>query len=247
MKLCEDRWLADIMDRPCFRLDLAADPNITASPIGERLRSHPTAFCYAKVGAEDVRAIQALSAVGFFVCDVNVVFERTALKSTDTAPSTVDIAECSAADSDGVLAIAGSCFRFSRFHLDPLVPALVANAIKREWVRSYIGRTRGDRLFVARVGGAPIGFLASLVTRAPSGSHATIDLVGVASTGHNNGIGGALCDAFIAHYTEVDSLNVGTQAANIASVRMYEKRGFRLRASQYVLHLHVRNGHVLAA
>jgi ribosomal protein S18 acetylase RimI-like enzyme len=31
---------------------------------------------------------------------------------------------------------------------------------------------------------------------------------------------------------------VGTQAANIPSVRLYESLGFRLRSSQYVLHHH---------
>jgi len=34
------------------------------------------------------------------------------------------------------------------------------------------------------------------------------------------------------------TLRVGTQVANIPSTRLYEKAGFRLRASHYVLHAH---------
>jgi hypothetical protein len=48
--------------------------------------------------------------------------------------------------------------------------------------------------------------------------------------------------AFVEHYRGRGALLVGTQVANIPSVRLYERMGFSLSSSQYVLHLHVEKG-----
>ena len=50
---------------------------------------------------------------------------------------------------------------------------------------------------------------------------------------------------FAEHYRDVNELIVGTQVANVPSVQLYESLGFRLKSSQYVLHMHVREGELL--
>jgi ribosomal protein S18 acetylase RimI-like enzyme len=96
---------------------------------------------------------------------------------------------------------------------------------------------------VARDGGQAVGFLAALATQSEGRRIAVIDLVGVAPAHQRRRIGRALTIAFIEHYRgSAAALQVGTQVANTASVRLYERLGFSLLHSQYVLHLHVQSG-----
>ena len=238
MKLAADTWLAEIMQRPAFRVELAEDDD--ASDVADALTGHRSeragAFYYAKVPCTRVSQVGELCRAGFRPIDVNLTFDR----GVDPAPERalaagLIIRACTPADEEGALTVAGSAYRFSRFHLDPRVPSDVAHRIKREWARNYVKGVRGDRLFVAVVDGAVAGFLAAL----KSDVGATIDLVGVAASHQQRGIGTALAHAFIEHYRKsVPKLHVGTQAANIPSVKMYERMGFTLAGSSYVLHLH---------
>ena len=171
--------------------------------------------------------------------DTNVVFDlsRPPLGVVAAAPD-VTVGDAAPEQKEAVLAIAGSAFRYSRFHLDPRVPAELANRIKRDWVANYFAKQRGDRLLVASRGGRPVGFLAALRAERT----AVIDLIAVAGGEQRRGVGEALVGAFARAYADAAARIVGTQVANIPSVRFYEKLGFSLKQSQYVLHLSVRAG-----
>jgi ribosomal protein S18 acetylase RimI-like enzyme len=70
--------------------------------------------------------------------------------------------------------------------------------------------------------------------------------MGVDRPEQGQGAGHRLVETFIGESAGgCDRLRVGTQLANIPSIRLYEKCGFRLAASEYVLHAHVREGRVL--
>jgi ribosomal protein S18 acetylase RimI-like enzyme len=183
----------------------------------------------SRVPAEDVAAAEELVDAGFRVVDVNVTLEREGgegLSGTSVAPATAD-------QHDALLEVAGSCFRYSRFHLDPRIPAQLAHRVKREWVRSYVEGRRGIELLAAGTD----GFLAAL--EAPDGAR-VIDLVGVASAARGRGLGESLVGAFAQrHGGDGRTLRVGTQVANVPSLRLYEKLGFRIVSASYVLHRHV--------
>ncbi len=142
-----------------------------------------------------------------------------------------------------VLDIAASCFRYSRFHLDPHVPDEVANRIKHDWVLNYIRKKRGERLLVASIDGRPVGFLAVLTSEFDGKRVETIDLMGVSEAFQKQGVGKALVGYFIQQYEDrCDFLQVGTQAANIPSMRLYQSLGFSIVGTRYAMHLHVRDG-----
>jgi len=68
----------------------------------------------------------------------------------------------------------------------------------------------------------------------------TIDLVAVAPSFQQKGVGRALVHFFLARYgSGCDRLQVGTQIANVASCRLYEASGMRIERAEYVLHMHV--------
>jgi ribosomal protein S18 acetylase RimI-like enzyme len=138
---------------------------------------------------------------------------------------------------DAVLRIAASSFVYSRFHLDPAIPKETAHKVKRAWVNSYIHKMRGERLLVALLDGKPVGFLAVLATPEPG---RVIDLIGVDRAYQGRGVGRALVSFFIADSADrYPLLRVGTQVANVPSMRLYESLGFRIDETAYVLHAHV--------
>jgi ribosomal protein S18 acetylase RimI-like enzyme len=236
MKLAADNWLGEIMGRPAFRVELAENDAAVGAAMAQHRAERVGAFYYSKVPCSRVAQVAELCAAGFRPVDVNLSFER-GLEPLPSRIASVDVAvrSCTTADAAGALDVAGSAYRYSRFHLDPEVPDEVAHRIKREWAHNYIKGIRGDRLFVAVVGDQVAGFLAAL----KGDAGATIDLVGVATSHQRRGIGAALVRAFVDYYrTTVPRLFVGTQAANVPSVRMYEQLGFTLTGSSYVLHLY---------
>jgi len=216
-----DAWLSDVMARPVWRVD-------GSGAIDELVRM--PGFYFAKVATDRVADVRTLTSAGFAVIDTAVTFELTHEVEVKTA---IEVRECSDADGEAVLAIAGSAFRYSRFHLDPQVPLEVAHHVKREWIANYVRKQRGDALLVAHFKGKPAGFLAALVSHGT----AAIDLVAVAPDAHGQGIGSALCAAFAQRYAGMPRI-VGTQVVNVPSIRMYTKLGYELARSQYVLHLH---------
>jgi len=216
-----DAWLAEVMRRPVFRVDGSGSAESLATPPG---------FYFAKVASDRVADVRALERRGFGVVDVNVTFE---LQRAVAGSSEVTVGLLADGEADAVLAIAGSAFRYSRFHLDPEVGAELAHHVKREWIRNYVRGVRGDGLLVARLAGKPVGFLAPLVANGT----AVIDLVAVATEAHGRGVGTALVAAFCARYPSLPRV-VGTQVANVPSIRLYTKLGFALARSQYILHLH---------
>ena len=147
-------------------------------------------------------------------------------------------------DRAKVARIAGSVFRYSRFHLDPLVPAGVADAIKSSWAGNYFDGKRGDGMVVAEEDGKVIGFLQLL--RAPQ-DRLIIDLIGVDPARQGHGLGREMI-LHGARHGIGDSwiparIIVGTQAANTPSVRLYESLGLRLSSAQYVAHHHGQRTH----
>lgn len=198
----------------------------------------PGSLYYSKLPTSDVAMAQALTGIGFAPVDVAVTLSRHT-RPPESRSAEVEIAPALPEHHEAVVAIAGTAFRWTRFHLDPLLPDDLADRVKREWVRNCLGGGRGIGVKVALAGGRVAGFLAVLEARRAEGVARVIDLVAVHPEFQGQGFGGALVEAFIRdNGPQADTLLVGTQAANIASIALYEKHGFRVCETQYVLHLH---------
>lgn len=221
----EDAWLTGLFGRPVSRVEPGADVSTLPSP----------GFAYAKVPVSGVAEVSRLEAAGFRVVDVNMTFAR---EGGDVPAPAAAVVRVDAALAPAVLDIAGGCFRYSRFHLDPRVDDALADRIKREWVRSYAEGRRGHSLWAVLDGGKPAGFLAVLTAESGGKTQAVIDLIGVAKASQGRGLGRDLTRFFIREFSAHDELLVGTQAANAPSMRLYESCGFRASRAAYVLHRH---------
>lgn len=251
MKILEDPWLAAIMGHGVFKIGLdAADGTPGDDGAGwyepliwhQRLRTRGT--YYAKIDPTRINIVRQLGSLGFYVVDVNVTFgldrEKMLCPIQPKPGAGCRIGEVAAHLEDEVLAIARSCFRFSRFHQDPQIPNTIADQIKHDWILNYLRKQRGEQLWVATVDGRAAGFLAVIAGEAAGRRYRAIDLIGVAPAYQGRGIGQELAAFFIDTYRDqCDYLLVGTQIANLPSMRLYAKCGFALAQSAYVMHFHL--------
>lgn len=204
-----DPWLAERLGLPVFTVE------------EQDVRFRERAFYQAKVPCDALQRVHALEDDGFRVVDVNVTLERPA-GPLDTAGA-VPVADARPEHRAGVLALAEHDYTVSRFHLDPEIPDGVAGVIKRDWAAAVLDGERGERMLVA---GDAQGFLA--VTPGP-----TIDLIAVRTDARGSGIGRALVAALAPA-----PITVGTQVANTGALRFYERLGFSVTATRFVLHRH---------
>jgi ribosomal protein S18 acetylase RimI-like enzyme len=236
--LAPDAWLARTLGRPAFglRLPLPCAPQLAAA----LAQLSGEAFCFAKVPEGDGASSAALEGCGFRQVDTQVTLERAA-QPAPAAPRT-QVRHAEARDREAVLDIAGSCFRFSRFHQDERIGLQAAHAVKRAWMANCLDGKRGEEVLVALAEDRPVGFLAVLLAQ----DAAVIDLIGVATDSQRRAICAALVDAYLARWRgRAPRLRVGTQAVNAPSIALYEACGFRRVRETRVLHAHLRNGRPL--
>jgi ribosomal protein S18 acetylase RimI-like enzyme len=131
--------------------------------------------------------------------------------------------------------LARRSFDYSRFHLDSVIPASVADTIKAEWAGNYFAGQRGDEMVVAVMRGTVVGFL--LLLRGDKGV-LNVDLIAVDRDMRRKGISSDMIAYAESQCRNCSRILVGTQVANVPSIRLYEKIGFRLFASHYVFHYH---------
>jgi ribosomal protein S18 acetylase RimI-like enzyme len=233
-----DPWLSGLLQRQAFRLanDLPGNAELKTG------LSQAPLFVTAKPNAIDVETIGRLEDVGFRVVDTALTFDTAALR-TDVRMNGRDIRLARPDDRAGVAALAGRAFRLSRFHLDPMLPNRIADTIKASWADNFFDGRRGDGMVVGEKAGLIVGFLQLL--RSDNGV-LVIDLIAVAPEMVRHGIASAMIDFAWRNGTgngsRPSSLRVGTQAANIASCRLYESLGFRLCRAAVVLHHHGTGG-----
>lgn len=223
--IVQDRWLSDILDRPAWRVD-----SLIPDPAGAVRQSG--GFYYTRIPTGDVARLHAFEDAGFHVVDTAITLEA---KTSTLVPSDPAIARfAQPSDRAAVAAIAGSAFESSRLHLDPAIPNALADRSRAEWAGNFFAGTRGNAMVVADHNGEAAAFL--LLT-GPIDDTLTIDLIGVRRDARRRGLG-AGCIHFAAGAIASQRIRVGTQAANIPSLSLYESLGFHTVASDYVLHLH---------
>ena len=230
-RLATDAWLSGLLGRPAWTVV----PEGGAAPLSE-LSKPGAQFATARVDAADTVGAMALQAFGFRAVDMGLTLEAGRVEVANGGAARFAVP----GDRAAVEAIAGSAFRFSRFHLDPMLPKPLADKVKATWAANWFRGTRGDGMVVAEdPQGTVSGFLQ---LRWAAEERLVIDLIAVRQDCTRRGLARAMIGFVQSHGTgdarRPRGMIVGTQAANIASVRLYESLGFRLRDARFVLHHH---------
>ena len=234
--LQEDEWLASLFKRRVYRLKL--DPALIQAPasilreLSSRLQEGKV-FCYAKVGTADLGGMGILESLRFNLIETNVTLKKK-IGTTAGPAEEVDVRFAQDQDREGVKALAARNFIYSRFHMDPLIPRDLANEVKAGWAENFFFKKRGDNMVVAYEGASLAGFLQLLY----SGKDLVIDLIAVEEKFRHMGIARAMIHFAETALKEFEEMVVGTQIANVPSIRLYEKLGFRVASSVYTFHYH---------
>ena len=239
-ELVADPWLAEQIGRPVYRLEvmdlLTLGSQSAAATVRQRLKRLCTpTMVYARVPPEAVTVTAGLEQAGFRLVDTNVTLERLGL-SHDPATVQSGVRLARPEDEQAVVALARRSFQCSRFHLDPELDDRVADEIKAQWVANFFRGRRGDRLIVADSASGVAGFLLALEER-----HGTIviDLVAVDDQQRGRGIAADMTRFAQGCFPGLSRMRVGTQLANAAALRAYQKLGFTVSGAAYVFHQHL--------
>lgn len=239
-----DDWLTDVLGVESWNVFSATQIEAPAAPDLTEPLAGP-AFLTAKVPARNIHTVQRLSELGFYIVDTALTFR---FESRDipasvhrSAPDRLiwTVTDATPDDADSVGLIASEALTTSRFHLDPGITAARASMIKSAWARSLALGHRGIGCRVVRDANGVQGFLGTIQGKDGQGIF-IIDLIAVRSDSQGRGAGAALVRDFLIRAQAQGVLaQVGTQAANIAAVRFYERLGFTLVSTTYVMHAHV--------
>lgn len=234
-----DAWLSQHIGSDAYLLTVA--PSLITPPAESQSRARAElnqlkarrVFITAKIPVTDAAASAFLEEQGFRLIDTNLRFEKRPQRAAfPTGSSIVRLAE--PGDKEGIIALSRRSFRFTRFHQDPLIPTSLADEIKAQWAAGYFAGTRGNQMVVGIIDGRVAGF--TLLAASASGQ-VVIDLIAVDERHRRQGVAADMI-AYVESQIGTAMLIVGTQVANVPSVRLYEKLGFRLTDAQYVFHFH---------
>ncbi len=255
MKAIADSWLAGILQRDVYRLVI---DSVSAEQLKDNSRqwsdwiaqkpSSPT-FVYTKITTNALATVKLIEQWGFNLIDTNIVLDKSIsaiansggqaqtfnLKPSTFHPLQSLVRFATPADETQTVAVARENFIYSRFHLDTAIPRQVADTVKAEWVRNYFLGRRGQQMVVAEVEGRIVGFLQLLYRPDKS---LIIDLIAVDKTQRRKAIASDMIAFAEANCGEFTHIRVGTQLANVPSLRLYEKIGFRVAEAHYVFHYH---------
>ena len=234
-RLDPDTWLTEILGRPSWVVTTGG----TSSPPLRELTKPGPQFATAKIAAADTASVEFLQSGGFRVVDMVLTLDAEhPVAPGDSAAVRFAVPE----DRARVEAIAGKSFRYSRFHLDPHLPRTLADKVKATWAGNWFRGARGEGMVVCE---NPKGVVAGfLQLRWAPAERLVIDLIAVEAESARKGFARAMIGFAYARGTgdarRPRGMTVGTQAANIGSVRLYESLGFQLRDAKFVLHHHGR-------
>ena len=236
-----DKWLGETLGRPAYRVVVDAalvSGKARARPEHARLRrilrTRPV-FVYSRVRTGDLEAAGFLQDLGFRLVDTNLVFEKSIERRPRRVVGNRTARFAESTDEPQAVALARRAFTFSRFHVDPMIGRKTANRLKAEWVSNFFHGRRGEAMVVAVEREKIVGFLQLLRS---GDATLVIDLIAVDRKRRRRGVAAAMISFAEGHCRGAKRICAGTQVANVPSIRMYEKLGFKVSDVNNVFHYH---------
>ena len=194
-----------------------------------------------RVNLENPNDINAYELNHFHLADVLVTFHAkrsSPLPSVSSPNEAITIRPYRTGDEKELMKIACSAFSCDHFHRDPRFSHEKSDELFAKWAYNSC-RGLADLVLVAAGKKAkPCGFITCKIEQLQNDlKYGIIDLFAVSPTQQGKQIGTKLAKAALDWFSQrVDSVFVGTQADNIASIRTYEKVGFNMLHTELTYH-----------
>jgi len=197
-------------------------------------RARGVRCAYLLLEGDDAHGSELAQAAGFVLRDVRMTLERC-VDAADEARRTeaAGVAPATVQQHAALEAVALDAFEQTRFTVDPGFPPDRCRELYAAFLRRGLDGAP-ERVVLADPGAC--GFVACRLDAAERTG--AIELIAVAAEGRGRGLGGALVDAALGAFAAAGlrRATVVTQAANVASQRMYQRAGFRTREVGLWLH-----------
>jgi ribosomal protein S18 acetylase RimI-like enzyme len=194
-----------------------------------------------RANLEDPDVIYAYEHNQFHLADVLVTF--CAKKNSHQPPISpandiITIRPSKTDDEKELMRIAGSAFSHDHFHRDARFPREKSDELFAKWANNSCHGLADIVLVAAGKEAKPYGFITCKVERLQDDlKYGVIDLFAVSPSQQGKQIGTRLAKAALDWFSErVDSVFVGTQADNTASIKTYEKVGFSMVRTELTYH-----------
>ncbi len=201
----------------------------------EAARRQKYRFLYCPVDVIYPEASTIIAGHGGIIGDVLVTFVLDCSRGIQKINPSFKIAEATAEDLKGILEIAATGFRDSRFMMDPHFQRSKAEQFYPSWLKESFSNS--EKIMVVKEERQVCGF----ISLKPESSTKTliIRLIAVKSSERGKGIGQFLVHQAIAAALHLNypQVQVGTQLTNRAAINLYEKGGFRMRSAKYRYHI----------
>ncbi|HEV7771877.1 MAG TPA: GNAT family N-acetyltransferase [Conexibacter sp.] len=199
----------------------------------EACRARGIRCAYLLLDGDDAHGSELAQAAGFVVRDVRTTLERCVDAADEARLAAAGVAPASPQQHAALEAVARDAFEQTRFTVDPGFPPDRCRDLYEAFLRRGL---QGVPERVVLADPAARGFVVCRLDGAERTG--TIELIAVAAEGRGRGLGGALVDAALGVFAAAGlrRATVVTQAANVASQRLYQRAGFRTREVGLWLH-----------
>lgn len=235
-----DSWLSEVCGRDVYRLSFDSEyrQKILKQDSAEakelkKVQSKKV-FIYSKIATSSLKDVELAEDKGFHLVDTNVTLEKH-FHSSHTFNNNCELAFAKATDEELTVQVAAHSFIFSRFHLDQKFSKELADYVKAEWVRNYFKGSRGEWMVLAKKNNTVVGFLQLISDKKET---LIIDLIAVDTNYRRLGIANDMIAFAEKNLTQFKHIRVGTQVANVPSLKLYQRMGFSIIDSSYVFHYH---------
>jgi hypothetical protein len=189
-----------------------------------------------RLDASAVPSLDIFCAAGFFPVDLSEEASTSRLRPESMPKPRFGVRIAASEDHADILRIAGTAFRFGRYHTDPRFPRELADKRYVQWVRNALASTEaGDSVFVLGSATQRLGFFHVVLTNGAA------DLrLAAADPESPVGLGLALYSETILALHGLGARRFVTKvsAANIGIMNLYASLGFRFSKPEYILHWH---------
>jgi len=239
--IIKDEWLTSVLRCDTYKLVIDDISLVCLEKKGNKEYQYMTqllnsrVFMFSKVKPHKIDQIRFLEERHFHLIDTNIVFEKK-IKQFFKKSKGYDIRFAGPYDELPTMDLAGRSFKYSRFHLDNAIKKQKADTLKKEWAGNYFKNKRGDSMVLAILEGNVVGFLL-LLYDIPAAT-LLIDLIGVDRRYRRMGIASSMISFAEEHCGDFKKIRVGTQLANLPSIKFYQDNGYKLLSSYYVFHYH---------
>ena len=242
-------WDAELFGMPFYELRCEGSTEDVARAlpawVEEVQKLGQPALAFTRIRPDDVHLGEVLGGFGFYPAETTLQISMPLRRFTRIHPNAAGRARlrpAEAADLPDIVAIAEETFTTDRFHLDPHLPASLADKRYVQWVER--GFRDGDPLFVYEStgqSGTDHGIIGFYLIRGESGGEVDLSLAGVGSRYRRGGGGALMYEAVVEKCQEMGYRTASTtiSANNLDVVNLFMRLGFVVRSARLTMHLFV--------